>query len=140
MESGISTASLDAEAEDRFVRLGRELGLSGFGLNLIVLEPRQRLRIHVHKNQEEVYVVLEGALTLLVDGEETTHERGTAIRVGPSVRRQLLNRGTERLRLIAIGSAGEHVRRDATAYRSWDDVEGAPPQEVPLPDDLPPAG
>ena len=140
MEAAISKATLDAEPEDRFVRLGRELGTSAFGLNLIVLEPRQRLRIHVHENQEEVYVVLDGALSLFVETEETLYGRGDVVRVAPAVRRQILNRGPGRLRLIAIGGAGEHVRRDATAYRSWDDTEGAPAQDVPLPDDLPDDG
>ena len=137
METGISTATLTAEAKDRFVRLGRELGLSAFGLNLIVLEPRQRLRVHEHADQEEVYVVLEGSLMLLVDEEETAYSTGQVIRVGPSVKRQLLNRGSDQLRLLAIGSAGEHERWDATAYTSWEDTVGASPKEIPVPEDLP---
>ena len=137
METGISTTTLDAEVKDRFARLGRELGLSAFGLNVIELEPRQRLRVHQHTDQEEVYVVLDGSLTLLVDAEETAYERGEVVRVGPAVKRQLLNRGSDRLRLLAIGAAGEHERWDATAYTSWEDSEGASPKEIPIPEDLP---
>ena len=137
METGISTTSLGSEVKDRFVRLGRDLGLSAFGLNVIVLEPRQRLRVHQHADQEEVYIVLEGSLTLLVDAEETAYPSGEVIRVGASVKRQLLNRGSDELRLLAIGSAGEHERWDATAYTSWDDAVGASPKEIPVPEDLP---
>lgn len=136
MESGVSVAKLDAEAEDRFVRLGRDLGLSCFGLNKIVLEPRQRLRIHEHADQEEVYIVLEGTLTLLVDEVETPYASGDVVRVGGDVRRQLLNRGPGQLRLIAIGGAGEHERWDATAYTTWGDLEGASPRDIPVPEDL----
>ena len=61
------------------------------------------------------------------------------MRVGPAVRRQLVNAGSERVVLLALGGAGEHVGRDGLAWASWDDDgPGRTPQEVPLPDDLPP--
>jgi hypothetical protein len=61
------------------------------------------------------------------------------VRVGPSVRRQLVNAGRQRLVLLALGGAGEHQGRDARAFTSWDqEGPGAPPQEVPNPEDLPP--
>jgi hypothetical protein len=56
--------------------------------------------------------------------------------VGPEVRRQISNRGTEDVLLLALGGHDEHVGRDGEAFTSWDDEAGAPPQEVPLPDDL----
>jgi mannose-6-phosphate isomerase-like protein (cupin superfamily) len=137
MESGVSRTRLDLDAGERFVPLRRELGVSCFGINQMLLEPGQRSRIHRHKHQEEVYVVLEGTLTLFVEGEEQTLERGELVRVAPDVRRQLLNRGPGRLALLALGGAHEHEGRDGVAYRAWEDAEGAPPQEIPLPEDLP---
>lgn len=137
MESGIARTRLDPAARERFVTLRRQLGVTSFGINQLVLEPRQRGRIHRHARQEEVYLVLEGTLTLLVEGEEHVLERGELIRVAPDLRRQLVNRGPERVVLLALGGAGEHAGRDAEAFRSWDDERGAPPQEVPLPEDLP---
>ena len=70
MESGASFATLDLEAGERFVALRRELGVESFGLNLMLLEPGQRGRVHRHERQEEVYIVLEGTLTLELDGGE----------------------------------------------------------------------
>jgi quercetin dioxygenase-like cupin family protein len=137
MESGIARSRLDLATGERFVTLRRQLGVTSFGMNQLVLEPRQRGRIHRHAHQEEVYLVLEGALTLLVEGEEHVLERGELVRVAPDLRRQLVNRGPERVVLLAVGGAGEHVGRDAEAFASWDDERGAPPQEVPLPEDLP---
>jgi mannose-6-phosphate isomerase-like protein (cupin superfamily) len=102
-----------------------------------VLEPRQRGRIHRHQRQEEVYFVLEGTLTLVVEGEDQTVERGELVRVAPEVRRQLVNRGPERVVMVALGGDGEHTGRDGEAFADWDDEQGAPPQEIPLPDDLP---
>lgn len=138
-ETDISFATLDDGTGERFVPLRRQLGVSSFGMNLIVLQPRQRGRIHSHERQEEVYVVLQGELTLDLDGG-VSHRlvSGRAVRVGPSVRRQLVNAGTEPVAVLALGGAGEHAGRDGRAWESWEQGgEGAPPQEVPLPSDLP---
>ena len=138
MEESTATTRLQPDAENRFVRLRAELGVTSFGLNQIVLHPGQRGRIHAHERQEEVYLVLEGTLSLLVEGEESTHERGELIRVAPGVRRQLVNRGPDNLHLLAIGAAGEHEGRDGRAWESFaEQGEGRAPQEVPLPEDLP---
>ena len=137
MEEGVSRTRLNPDAGERFLPLRRQLGVTSFGINQIVLEPRQRGRIHRHARQEEVYLVLEGTLTLLVEGEEHVLERGEIVRVAPSVRRQLVNRGPERLVLLALGGANEHVARDGEAWTDWDSPTSAPPQEVPWPEDLP---
>ena len=137
MEEGVSRTALDPEAGERFVPLRRRLGVTSFGINQMVLEPRQRGRIHRHGRQEEVYFVLEGTLTLVVEGEEQAVERGELVRVAPEVRRQLVNRGPERLVLLALGGTGEHIGRDGEAWTDWDSPQSAPPQEVPLPEDLP---
>jgi hypothetical protein len=89
VEPGIGRARLDLAAAERFVSLRRQLGVTSFGMNQLVLEPRQRSRIHRHAHQEEV-------------------------------------------------CAGEHVGRDGEAFTSWEEERGAPPQEVAMPEDLPP--
>ena len=137
MEDGTATTRLQADPEDRFVRLRAELGVSAFGLNQIVLRPGQRGRIHTHERQEEVYLVLEGTLSLLVEGEESTLERGALARVAPGVKRQLVNRGPQTLHLLAIGGAGEHQGRDGAAYTAWDATDSVSPQEMAMPEDLP---
>jgi uncharacterized cupin superfamily protein len=137
MDDGVARTSLDPDPSDRFVPLRRQLGVTTFGLNQIVLRPRQRGRIHRHERQEEVYLVLEGTLTLFVEGEEQTLQRGELMRLAPSVRRQLVNRGPDDLVLLAIGGAGEHQGRDGESFTDWSQERGAPPQETPLPDDLP---
>ena len=136
MQPGTSFTKLDLEAGERFVRLRQQLGIESFGLNLLLLEPGQGSRIHRHERQEEAYVVLEGELTLLVEGEEHALAPGDAARVGPEVRRQLVNRGDGRLALLAIGGAQPHEGRDGMAYLSWDDDEAKSPADVPLPDGL----
>jgi quercetin dioxygenase-like cupin family protein len=137
-EPDIAFTTITTNGADRFQPLRRELGVASFGMNLVVLAPRQRGRIHAHERQEEVYLVLEGELTLGVEGEEHTVARGGLVRVGPSVRRQLVNRGTTTLVMVALGGSGEHVGRDGIAWQSWDEGgAGRAPQDVPLPADLP---
>jgi uncharacterized cupin superfamily protein len=136
MEDGVDFAKLDLSGDERFVPLRRLLGISTFGLNAIVFQPGQRGRIHRHLRQEEVYLVLEGELTLLLEGEEHRVERGGIVRVAPAVRRQLVNKGRDRLVLLALGGATPHEGRDGEAFADWDQTTGRPPQEVPLPDDV----
>lgn len=135
----VAFTTIDPRNSERFQSLRRELGVSSFGMNVITLTPRQRGRIHAHERQEEVFIVLEGELTLGVEGEEHTVPKGGAVRVGPAVRRQLVNRSTTTtLLLLALGGEGEHVGRDGRAWEAWDaSGDGRTPQEVPLPADLP---
>jgi mannose-6-phosphate isomerase-like protein (cupin superfamily) len=137
MAEGIGFAQLQRGGE-MFHSLRRELGVESFGINLMSLGPGQRLRVHRHERQEEVYLVLEGTLTLLIEGEP--HELGPdqLARVAPEVRRQLTNPTKERVVLLALGGSGEHESRDALAWLDWDeDGPGREPRDVPLPDDLP---
>jgi mannose-6-phosphate isomerase-like protein (cupin superfamily) len=131
-------ATVDRDGADRFQSLRRELGVNGFGMNVIRLRPGQRGRIHSHREQEEVYLVLEGELTLVVEGESQVLRADEAVRVGPGIRRQIANAGSEPLVLLALGGSGEHVGRDGEAWEDWSDTgPGRPPQETPLPEDLP---
>jgi uncharacterized cupin superfamily protein len=138
-DDNVTFTSADPATGERFQSLRRELGVTSFGINLITLQPRERGRVHAHEHQEEVYLVLEGELTLVLEDGEHSVKREGLVRVPADVRRQLVNRGPERLVLLALGGAGEHVGRDGRAWESWDEGgPGRPPQEVPLPDDLDP--
>jgi uncharacterized cupin superfamily protein len=134
----VQVVTLEFDGHERFQTLRRELGATSLGINLIRLQPGQRGRIHRHERQEEIYVVLDGVLTLLIEGEGHEVKRGQAARVAPEERRQLVNASSERLVLLALGADGDHPGRDGEAFESWDEQQGRPPQEVPLPEDLPP--
>lgn len=135
----VAFACIHPAGGGRFQALRRELGVSSFGLNAIVLAPGERGRVHRHDHQEEVYLVLEGELTLVLEDAEHVLGRYQLARVPPSARRQLVNAGREPVVLLALGGSGEHQGRDGRAWSSWEEHgEGRSPQEVPLPADLPP--
>jgi uncharacterized cupin superfamily protein len=131
---GVSTTAIDLDSSERFVSLRRALGVVGFGMTL---QPGQRGRIHRHREQEEVYLVLGGVLTVAFEDGEHELRGGQLMRVAPEVRRQLVNRGPDPCVIVAIGAAGEHVGRDGEAFSDWSERQGRAPQEVPLPADLP---
>jgi mannose-6-phosphate isomerase-like protein (cupin superfamily) len=133
---GVTRARIDLANEERFQLLRRELGASSFGLNVLTLQPRQQGRIHRHRAQEEVYIVLRGELTLGFEDEELRFGEWEVVRVAPEVQRRVMNRGDVPVVVIAIGGAGEHVSRDGEVFTDWDDTEPKSPQVVPLPEDL----
>ena len=137
MEPRVGVTRLDHDSPERFVSLRRALGVTSFGINQMLLRPGERGRIHAHQRQEEVYLVLRGVLTVAIEGEERDIAEGGLIRLAPEVRRQLLNRGPGICSLVALGGAGAHEGRDGLAYADWDDAAPRPPQEIPLPEDLP---
>jgi len=139
MQTGVSFGRLDLEGGDRFQRLRADLGVESLGLNLIRLAPGQRGRVHDHTRQEEVYLVLEGTLTLELGPDEARElGRHELARVAPGVRRRLVNRHREPLALLALGGAKPHEGRDGVAWTEWDEPgDGRPAADVPMPPDVP---
>ncbi|MBF6620804.1 MAG: cupin domain-containing protein [Patulibacter sp.] len=138
MSAPFRSARLEPTAPDRINRFRSALGVTTFGINQIVLEPGQRMRIHRHRDQEEVFLVLAGELTVAF-GPEEAHAFGVGelVRIAPETLRRMENRGRERLSLLALGGAGaEHQPRDAEAFAAWDGEPGTP-ADVPFPPDLP---
>lgn len=137
-ERGVGRERIDNSETERFRSLRKPLGLTSFGLNQMTMLPGQRGRIHRHERQEEVFLVLEGTLTVELESEGEPLELGAGelLRVAPELKRQFSNRGSETVQLIAIGGYGNHEGRDGIAFNDWDQQHGAPPQEVPLPEDL----
>ena len=88
----------------KLVRHG--LGVTSFGLQVEDFPPNaDQYPEHDHSDdqQEEVYTVLEGEVTLQVGGEEHTMRPGTFARVGPGEKRKLVT-GAQGARVLAIGA------------------------------------
>lgn len=90
----------------RFRHARQALGLSAWGMNVLDLAPHctdYPEHDHAADGQEEVYVVLSGAVTLQT--AEGVHElvEGDMARVGPSVTRKLVT-GDAPARILALGA------------------------------------
>ena len=88
-----------------FRRVRAGLGVSSFGLAVMDLPPNfKHFPEHdqSHDNQEEVYTVLSGRVTLHAGGEEHELAPGTWVRIGPAEKRKLVT-GDEPARVLAIG-------------------------------------
>ena len=88
---------------DEFERTGkwslarRSLGLRSFGMNVVDLQPGERIPEHdeTGRDQEEVFIVLSGSPTFVVDGEELPGSASTFIRLDPEPRRTIVNDGDQ---------------------------------------------
>ena len=88
----------------RRVRAG--LGVTSFGMQVIELPPgfeHYPEHDHTHDEQEEVYTVLKGTVTLHAGGEEHVLEPGDFARVGPGEKRKLVT-AESGARILALGA------------------------------------
>jgi uncharacterized cupin superfamily protein len=80
----------------------RSLGLSAFGMNIVEIPPGERIPEHdeTQRNQEEVFVILTGSPSMVVEGEEIPAPAGTLVRLDPEVTRTVANHGEEPARVL----------------------------------------
>lgn len=94
----------------RFRAAREPLGVSSWGMNVLELDAGCELcpeHDHTSDGQEEVYVVLSGAVVLRASGEERTLVAGDMARVAPDVRRKLVTRGSPATVLALGGNPGK---------------------------------
>jgi uncharacterized cupin superfamily protein len=99
-------ASDDLERSGQWSLVRRSLGLTSFGLNLVDIEPGGDIPEHdeTGRDQEEVFLVLRGTPSLVIEGERHRAPEGTFARLDPELRRTVVNEGEEPARVL-IASA-----------------------------------
>lgn len=88
-------------------RLARKsLGLSSFGMNVVDLEPGEKIPEHdeTPSDQEEVFVTLRGTPTIVIDGEGHPAPAGTFARLDPEPQRYVVNEGGEPAQVLIISA------------------------------------
>jgi uncharacterized cupin superfamily protein len=72
----------------------KSLGLRSFGMNVVELAPGESVPEHdeTPTDQEEVFIVLTGEATMVIDGEDHPAPAGTFIRLDPAPLRTVANR------------------------------------------------
>jgi uncharacterized cupin superfamily protein len=96
----------DLERNGNWSLVRRSLGVESFGINLVDLQPGESSPEHDEqsRDQEEVFMVLEGSPTLVVDGESHPAPTGTLARLTPEHRRIVKNDGTEPATLLIVSA------------------------------------
>lgn len=75
----------------------RSLGCRSFGLNLVEIPPGESIPEHDERDrdQEEVFFVISGAPSIVVEGEDHQVQAGAFARLEPHLRRTVRNGGSE---------------------------------------------
>lgn len=86
------------------------------GVSIARCEPgwRNRPHDHVDNDHEEIYILLDGAATVVVDDESVEMESGDAIRVPPESTRQIRNGDTESALVLVSAPASRCVTTTPT--------------------------
>ena len=96
-----------------FRKVRRELGVTEFGVNVIVLPGGWETGGHDHDRQQELYVVHSGEIAIeFGDGESYDLGPGGMARVDPSTVRSIRNHGPEEAVYVVVGAEGGYVGRD----------------------------
>jgi mannose-6-phosphate isomerase-like protein (cupin superfamily) len=98
-------SEIEAVRDGRVKRVRTALGVTAFGINQFTLAPGSAGSVHDESGtgQEEVYLVLDGAGTMAVDGEELSLRPGSYVFVPPGTERQL-RAGDAGLTYVCVGS------------------------------------
>jgi len=96
----------DCETTGHWRLVRRTLGLGAFGLNVVDIPPGEQIPEHdeTGRDQEEVFFVVAGSPTLVLDGEDHPAPAGTFARLDPEHVRTVRNDGGETARVL-IASA-----------------------------------
>ncbi len=127
--AAIPTVSDGDPGDPTWYPLQHALGIDTFGANLFVATHPGQALVEEHdereSGQQELYVVLEGEAVFLLDDEEASLRRGTAVAItDPSVRRSA--------RALAAGTALLIVGSGPRPFVStWDESHFG---DVPRPD------
>lgn len=93
--------SFTIKHRDEFERNGnwllarRSLGLEAFGMNVVDLVSGASIPAHdeTQRDQEEVFIVLSGEPTVVIDGEDHQLHAGSFARLDPDCHRTIRNDG-----------------------------------------------
>jgi len=96
----------DLERTGNWLLARRSLGLTSFGMNLVEIPPGERIPEHDEsdRDQEEVFLVLSGSPSLVVDGREIETPAGTFARLDPHLTRTVVNRGEEPASVLIVSA------------------------------------
>ena len=114
---GYAVGDLDGLGEGYgFRKIRKELGVTEFGVNAIVMPPGIEAGFHAHERQQELYFVHTGRIEFeFGDGSKHVLGPGGLARVDAATVRKFRNVGDEDAVYVIVGAEGGYVGRDGIA-------------------------
>jgi mannose-6-phosphate isomerase-like protein (cupin superfamily) len=112
VEMGHSFGSIEDMGDGAFRKVRRELGVTAFGVNALVLPPGVVGRAHYHEEQDELYFVHRGRARFEVGGEVRELGPGGVCHVESTTGRRVTSIGDEDLVMLVVGAKDGYVGRD----------------------------
>ena len=81
---------------------GADLHSPGARVQMVTINPGDTISAHYHKTSHEVYCVMQGQCTLVVDGQEIILRPGMLLSIEPGDIHQLHNHGGETFELLVF--------------------------------------
>jgi uncharacterized cupin superfamily protein len=96
----------DCETAGNWTLVRRTLNLQSFGVNLVDLAVGEQIPEHdeTERDQEELFYVVSGGPTLVVDGEDHRVRAGTFARLDPEHARTVRNDGEEPATVLIVSA------------------------------------
>ena len=111
--TGHAFSSLDELGDGYgFRKVRRALGVTAFGVNIVVYPPAYEGFEHWHDTQDELYFVHRGTAKFEVGGEERVLGPGGLCHVESTTHRKVTNIGDDDLVIFVVGGNGGYVDRD----------------------------
>jgi mannose-6-phosphate isomerase-like protein (cupin superfamily) len=95
-----------------FRKVRRALGVTAFGVNVMVIPPGAAGIHHYHDEQDELYFVHQGTARFDVGGDTQELGPGGLVHVESTTPRQVTNVGADDLVLLIVGGKDGYVGRD----------------------------
>jgi mannose-6-phosphate isomerase-like protein (cupin superfamily) len=110
---GYAVASLDGLGEGYgFRKIRKDLGVTEFGINALVMPPGIDSGPHMHERQQELYFVHSGRIEIELDGKSFELGPGGIARVDAATVRSVRNHGPDDAVYVIVGAEGGYVGRD----------------------------
>jgi mannose-6-phosphate isomerase-like protein (cupin superfamily) len=106
-----------------FRKVRRALGVSAFGVNVIVMPPGMEGFLHYHEEQDELFFVHAGRAQFEVGDEVREVGPGGLVHVEAATHRRMSNIGQDDLVVLAVGGKGGYVERDGQLVDPERDLE-----------------
>ena len=96
----------DFERNGNWALVRRGLGIGSFGVNAVDIPAGERIPEHdeTGRDHEELFIVLSGSPSVVVDGEEQPARAGTCVRLDPEHSRTVVNTGDDTARVPIVSA------------------------------------